>query len=185
MPSERELIEQCLVGELDAFRQLIAPYQGFVMRVSYSVLGNREEAEEATQDTFVRAFNGLKTFNSDGPFQAWLYRIAMRTGLNARRSRRRRRIFERLVDPMGFAQVASSGGDNPETQTLMRETRERVRMMIDTLPRKLHEVVVLSYLEELSEKEISDVLKIPQGTVKSRLHLARKRMAKAAASFKD
>jgi RNA polymerase sigma-70 factor (ECF subfamily) len=185
MPSEMELIEQCLVGNLDAYRRLIEPYQAFVLRVSLSVLGNREEAEEAAQDAFVRAYNGLAKYKSDGPFQAWLYRIAMRTSLNAHRSRKRRRIFERLVDPTGFDQVASSGAENPETQSIHRETREKVRRMIDSLPRKLHEVVVLSYLEEFSVREIAQMLDIPQGTVKSRLHLARKRLAAIAEDLTD
>ena len=176
MPRERDLIQQCLSGNRDAFRRLIEPHQDFVFRVSLSVLGNREEAEEAAQDAFVRTFRGLDSFSGQVPFQAWLYRIAVRTALNARR-RRRRRLFERLTPPSWFGGLASAT-DAPDADVVRQDARIRLRATIDRLPRKLHEVVVLTYMNELTCGEIAEILSIPEGTVKSRLHRAREILQK-------
>ena len=177
MLQERDLIQQCLSGNRDAFRKLIEPHQDFVFRVALSVLGSREEAEEAAQDAFVRAYRGLGSFSSQVPFQAWLYRIAVRTALNARR-RRRRRLLERLTPPSWFGSLASARTDAPDVEVAKRDVRIRLRATIDRLPRKLHEVVVLTYLDELACGEIAEILDIPEGTVKSRLHRAREKLQK-------
>ena len=177
MPQERFLIQQCLSGNQDAFRRLIEPHQDFVFRVALAVLGSREEAEEAAQDAFVRAYRGLGSFSGKVPFQAWMYRISVRTALNVRR-RRRRRLFERLTPPAWFGGQASSATEAPDTQFAKRDARIRLRAIIDRLPGKLHEVVVLSYLQELAGSEIAIILNIPEGTVKSRLHRAREKLQK-------
>lgn len=177
MPQERDLIQQCLSGNQDAFRRLIEPHQDFVFRVAISVLGSREEAEEAAQDAFVRAYGGLSSFSGKVPFQAWMYRIAVRTALNARR-RRRRRIFERLTPPAWFGGLASSETETPDALFAKRDARIRLRAIIDRLPAKLHEVVVLTYLQELACGEIAEILNIPEGTVKSRLYRAREKLQK-------
>ena len=107
MPTERFLIQQCLSGNQDAFRRLIEPHQDFVFRVAISVLGSREEAEEAAQDAFVGAYRGLGSFSGKVPFQAWMYRIAVRTALNVRRrtatAPARATDAARLVRWTGFA----------------------------------------------------------------------------------
>ena len=175
MPQERFLIQQCLTGNQDAFRRLIEPHQDFVFRVALAVLGSREEAEEAAQDAFVRAYRGLGSFSAKVPFQAWIYRIAIRTALNVRR-RRRRRLFERLTPPAWFGGLASSDSEAPDTQFAKRDARIRLRAIIDRLPAKLQEVVVLTYLQELACGEIAEILNIPEGTVKSRLHRAREKL---------
>ena len=177
MPLERDLIQRCLSGNRDAFRRLIEPHQDFVFRVAFSVLGNREEAEEAAQDAFVRAYRGLGAFSAKVPFQAWMYRIAVRTALNARR-RRRWRLFERLTPPEWFGGLAAAAGDAPDADVEKQDARKRLRAAIDRLPRKLNEVVVLSYLDELDGREIAAILDIPEGTVKSRLHRAREKLQK-------
>ena len=107
-----------------------------------------------------------------------MYRIAVRTALNVRR-RRRRHLFERLTPPAWFGGLASSDSEAPDVQFAKRDTRIRLREIIDRLPAKLHEVVVLTYLQELACGEIAEVLNIPEGTVKSRLYRAREKLQKA------
>lgn len=177
MPQERDLIQQCLSGNRDAFRRLIEPHQDFVFRVALSVLGSREEAEEAAQDAFVRTFRGLGSFSGQVPFQAWLYRIAVRTALNARR-RRRRRLLERLKPPSWFGGLASVATEAPDALFAKRDARIRLRSIIDRLPGKLQEVVVLTYLQEFTCREVAEILNVPEGTVKSRLHRAREKLQK-------
>lgn len=177
MLTERFLIQQCLSGNRDAFRRLIEPHQDFVFRVAISVLGSREEAEEAAQDAFVRAYRGLGSFSKKVPFQAWMYRIAVRTALNVRR-RRRRRLFERLTPPAWFGGLASTMTEAPNARLVRQDVKVRLRAIINRLPEKLHEVVVLSYLQELAGSEIAIILNIPEGTVKSRLHRAREKLQK-------
>ena len=175
MSQERVLIQQCLSGNQDAYRRLIEPHQDFVFRVALSVLGNGEEAEEAAQDAFVRAYRGLGSFSGKVPFQAWMYRIAVRTALNVRR---RRRLFERLAPPAWFAGLASPETEAPDVRFAKKDARIRLRAIIDRLPAKLHQVVVLTYMQELACGEISAILNIPEGTVKSRLYRAREKLQK-------
>ena len=177
MPQERDLIQQCLSGNRDAFRRLIEPHQDFVFRLALSVLGSREEAEEAAQDALVRTYRGLGSFSGQVPFQAWLYRIAVRTALNARR-RRRRRLLERLTPPSWFGGLASAETEAPDALFARRDTRIRLRATIARLPVKLQEVVVLTYLQEFTCSEVAEILNIPEGTVKSRLYRAREKLQK-------
>lgn len=180
MNRDRELIRQCLEGGLDAFRLLIEPHQARVRRIAASVLGDREEAEEAAQDAFVRIYKGLGTFRGEVDFGVWACRVAVNTCYNAARKRRYRRRMERVTDPARMVEYSSSDLGNPERVTMDRETGARIREIIRKLPKKLHEVVVLSLLDEMSHDEVSQALSIPVGTVKSRLHLARKRLASDA-----
>lgn len=175
MPQERDLIQQCLSGNRDAFRRLIEPHQDFVFRLALSVLGSREEAEEAAQDALVRTYRGLGSFSGQVPFQAWLYRIAVRTALNARR---RRRLLERLAPPSWFGGLASAATEAPDALFARRDARTRLRATIARLPGKLQEVVVLTYLREFTCSEVAEILNIPEGTVKSRLYRAREKLQK-------
>ena len=178
MSRDQELIKRCLAGDLDAFRDLIEPHQASVFRIALSVLGNREEAEEATQDTFVRVYRGLHSFRGDAAFRGWVCRVAVNTCYNASRRARRRRAVEKAMDPWILPETGSGDKASPESETADREIGRKLRELIRKLPEKLHEVVVLSYLRDLSHDEIADALGIPRGTVKSRLHLARERLAR-------
>ena len=177
MLQERDLIHQCLSGNRDAFRRLIEPHQDFVFRVALSVLDNREEAEEAAQDAFIRAYRGLGSFSGRVPLQAWLYRIAG--------SNRPERKATPAPTAIGAADAALMvrrpgicGNKRPDAEVERQDARIRLRATIGRLPRKLHEVVVLTYMEELACREVAEVLNIPEGTVKSRLHRAREKLKK-------
>ena len=134
-----------------------------------------DDGEEAAQDAFVRTFRGLGSFSGQVPFQAWLYRIAVRTALNARR-RRRRRLLERLTPPSWFGGLAAPATEAPDALFAKRDARMRLRATIDRLPGRLHEVVVLTYLQELTTAEVAEILNVPVGTVKSRLYRAREKL---------
>jgi RNA polymerase sigma-70 factor (ECF subfamily) len=178
MSRDQELIKRCLAGDLDAFRDLIEPHQASVFRIALSVLGNREEAEEATQDAFVRVYRGLHSFRGDAAFRGWVYRVAVNTCYNASRRVRRRRAVEKSMDPRSLPETGLDDKPSPESEIADREIGRKVRELIRRLPKKLYEVVVLSYLRDLSHEEIADALGIPRGTVKSRLHLARERLGR-------
>lgn len=180
MPSERDLIRRCLTGDVDAFRRLVEPHQDFIYGIALSVLRNREEAEEAAQDALLRIYQGLGSFRGEVPFRSWAYRIAVRVSFNVHRRGRRRRDSERVTDPDRIDRMDSGDARTPDVDAEQEEVRRRLGGIIERLPRKLHEVVVLSYLREWSHVEIAEVLEIPEGTVKSRLYLARVRIRKEA-----
>lgn len=180
MCADRELIARCLDGDLHAFRRLIAPYEGAVYRVAFAVLGNREEAEEAAQDVFFRVHEGLGALRRDLSFGAWVHRVALNTSISAYRRGRRRRRAELSTDPTELTGVPSRNPSNPERDAAEEEAGRKVRAMIRRLPRKLCEAVILRYLQDKSVAEIAEILGIPRGTVKSRLHLARQRLLKEA-----
>lgn len=180
MSIERDLIQQCLAGNLDAFCRLIAPHQDFLYRIALSILGTREEAEEAVQDALIRIYRGLSSFTIEVPFQAWAYRIAVRVCFNHHRSRRRRRRRETPIGREQIDRMASPEGRAPDADAERAELRRRLREIVDRLPEKLHRVVVLCYLGDLSMSEVADLLDVPEGTVKSRLYAAREKIQKEA-----
>lgn len=149
-------------------------------RIALAVLGNREEAEEAAQDVFVRVHRGLASYRGEVSFRAWVHRVALNTSISTYRRGRRRRRTERSTDPVELAEVVSGNPGNPETQAANHEVEQKVRQMVRRLPRKLCEAVILHYLQEMRLEEIGEVLGIPIGTVKSRLYLARQRLVKEA-----
>jgi RNA polymerase sigma-70 factor (ECF subfamily) len=161
------LVSQCLAGDASAFERLVCRYQRPLFTVAYRMLGNYDEASDATQDAFVRAYEKLTTFDPRYRFFSWIYRILVNECHNVRRARR----VEEPVTPDLMV-----GGDLIETLELA-ERRRHVQAAILALPPEYREVIVLRHFGELSYEEMSAALRIPEKTVKSRLYIARQRLA--------
>jgi RNA polymerase sigma-70 factor (ECF subfamily) len=168
------LIRRCQHGDPLAIEVLIRRYQNYVFRLCYLVMRNEQDAEDITQETFVRAFRALPRFEirEGTSFEAWLYRVAV----NACRSRMRRRWYQVLPWPDPAPQIASEPEEQPERCLIRGERRDRVLAAIDCLGDKHRLVVILRYYGGLSNEEIAQALGIPCGTVRSRLHVARRRL---------
>jgi RNA polymerase sigma-70 factor (ECF subfamily) len=168
------LIRRCQHGDPLAIEVLIRRYQNYVFRLCYLVMRNEQDAEDITQETFVRAFRALPRFEirEGTSFEAWLYRVAV----NACRSRMRRRWYQVLPWPDPAPQIASEPEEQPERCLMRGERRDRVLAAIDCLGDKHRLVVILRYYGGLSNEEIAQALGIPCGTVRSRLHVARRRL---------
>ena len=168
------LIRRCQRGDRLAIEVLIRRFQNYVYRLCYLVMRNEQDAEDMTQETFIRAFRALPRFEirKGTSFEAWLYRIA----INACRSRMRRKWYQVLPWPEPAPQMVAEPEAQPERQMLQGEQRDWILEAIDHLGDKHRLVVILRYYAGLSNEEIARTLDIPSGTVRSRLHIARQRL---------
>jgi RNA polymerase sigma-70 factor (ECF subfamily) len=163
-------------AELDHFERLVRENQRVVYQIAFGVLGNAADAEDVTQDAFVRAYAKLTSLREPLSFRAWVCRIARRLALNRiRADARARRREERVPSDADCAVDVAALAEDREFQT-------RVRLEIDRLPQKLRDVLILCAIEGLEPSAVSRLLGIPQGTVRSRLHLARKQLLRALSS---
>ncbi len=147
-----------------------------VYQIAYSVLGNAADAEDVTQDAFVRAFAKFASLREPQRFRAWVCRIARRLALNRIRADARTRRREELAP--------ADAGDAVDVEALAadREFEARVQREIGRLPEKLRDALTLCAIDGLEPSAVAAVLGIPQGTVRSRLHLARKQLLRALSS---
>jgi RNA polymerase sigma-70 factor (ECF subfamily) len=164
---DADFVRRCLGGETAAFSQIVERYQRVLFTVAIRMLGDYDEAADATQNAFVKAYRRLDRFDPTQRFFSWIYRIVVNECLNARRDRRR---SEPITPELA---TVDSPADLLETE----ERRRRVQAAILALPIEYREVIVLRHFAERSYDEIADALGIPSRVVKSRLHTARERLA--------
>ena len=163
---ERAAVDAVLAGDRDAFRFLVEREGPAVQRACHRVLGDLHEAEDAAQEAFVTAFRSLAAWRGDGPFGAWLTRIAIRIAL--RRAQRRRDVA--WIDPSDPSTgVDLPGGQDPAFTTLRAERAAGVRAAVGRLDEPYREVVALRFFGELSLEEIAVQTGRPLGTVKTHL----------------
>jgi RNA polymerase sigma-70 factor (ECF subfamily) len=169
------VVRRVLAGDREAFRVLVETEGQAVVRTCERILGNRHDAEDAAQETFVIAYRSLGTWRADGPFGAWLARIAVRIAL--RHVAQRRNVA--WLDPMASstavdesvraAEVAEVGSD-PLGLALLSERAASVRRAVATLAEPYREIVALRFFAERSLVEIAHETGRPLGTVKTQLH---------------
>ena len=160
-------IARCLKGDASAFGPLVDRYNRVLFTVALRLLGNAEDARDATQNAFVRAYQRLDTFDPSRRFFSWIYRIAVNESLNLRRAQRPHEPLPETLEVAGATMEALEA----------RELSERVQAALMTLSAEHREVVVMRHFADLSYQEIAETLDIPEKTVKSRLFSARQRLA--------
>jgi RNA polymerase sigma-70 factor (ECF subfamily) len=168
------LIRRCQRGDALAIEVLVRRYQNYVYRLCTLVMRNEQDAEDMTQETFIRAFRALPRFEirQGVSFEAWLYRIAV----NACRSRMRRKWYQVLPWPEPAPQIVAEPEAQPEHKLIQGEQRDQILDAIGSLSEKHRLVVILRYYAGLTNEEIARALSIPSGTVRSRLHIARQKL---------
>ncbi|KON67306.1 RNA polymerase sigma factor SigW [Peribacillus butanolivorans] len=177
----KERINQVLKGDHNAFGEIVELYKDKVFQICFRMLGNRQEAEDLAQEAFVRAFVNIRSFNIQMKFSTWLYRIA--TNLCIDRLRKKKPDYYLDAEVSGseglnmYSQIASDMA-KPEDEVESLELQETIQVEIMKLPEKYRSVIVLKYIEELSLKEISEILDLPVGTVKTRIHRGREALRK-------
>ncbi|MGF1483479.1 MAG: RNA polymerase sigma factor [Opitutales bacterium] len=179
--ADKALVDRYQAGDDAAFEQIVTRYWDRIFSRAYQLLQNREDAEEVTQDTFLRAQKGLENFRGDSSFSTWLYQIA--TNLSHNRYwywwRRKRgssfSIDQNLVEDgeMTLGDVLPSDGEHPGDAYLTQEFVEQVDSCMDFLSEKHREILILRNVKNLSYDEIAVKLELSVGTVKSRIARAR------------
>jgi len=177
---EADLIRRTLAGDRNAFEGIVRRYHGHLLRTLRGITRNLDQAEDLTQETFLRAFRALDRFDLDRPFHPWLWTIGIRLALHAIARKDRSNLSLDAEDPQGPGEGRREGGwlADPRSTEQLEEHLLR-RALIDALEElepEFRAVVVLRALEERSYEEISEILEIPKGTVMSRLFRARLRL---------
>jgi RNA polymerase sigma-70 factor, ECF subfamily len=169
-------IKQVKKGDQDAFAEIVEYYKDKVYQLCYRMLGNAHEAEDSTQEAFIRAYVNIHSYDSTKKFSTWLYRIA--TNLCIDRIRKKKPDYYLDAEISGtdgldmYSQIPAKQ-ELPEDELEKLELQEQIQQEILKLPEKYRSVIVLKYVDELSLKEISDILDLPVGTVKTRIHRGR------------
>jgi RNA polymerase sigma-70 factor (ECF subfamily) len=170
------LIEQCLAGDQSAWEQIVRQNWRKVFNVAYKFVGKHDEAEDLTQDIFLKIFKALGTFDRRANFQTWIISISRNLCIDHYRSvRKERQTIARDVDSNDLQPASVERG--PYAQAEHQDLRAQLRQALETLPITLRTAVVLRDLQELSYQEIADRLGLPEGTVKSRINRGRIELA--------
>ena len=189
--TDQSLIEACLAGRREAFGQLVERYQHRLFHSLVHLLDSTEDAQDAAQDALILAFEKLGTFRGESQFYSWLFRIAYNSAVS---SKRKPGSSKRKTGPMSVSLEArrdASGLEpadlNPSTEPsfgLDVSDRQRlVQQALGELSEEFREAIVLKEIEQMSYEEIAEVVGIPLGTVRSRIHRARMELRQKLAAF--
>jgi len=184
--SDEVIVERALTGDAEAFGELVRRWERRIFALTYGMLGREEDARDATQETFLAAFRNLRGFRGEAKVSSWLHRIAVNQCIS--RQRRAKVRSESALDDDDEKVAASFAAPVSESPMRVVEGRQEtlaVRRAINSLPVELRQVVVMKEFEELTFREIADVLDLPLSTVKSRLYTALKQLQMRLRKFES
>lgn len=176
LEDEKKLIKQSISGDVSSFEQLINQYQKMAYNVAYRIMGNEEDAKDMTQEALIKVYKKLKTFRMDASFSTWLYRIVMNTCKDDLRKKKMKTISIDKTYDTGSGEVQMEIEDDklgPEDRLIQKETQGFVQEALQEIPEANRIVLVLRDIKGMSYDEISEVLDLPKGTVKSRINRGR------------
>jgi RNA polymerase sigma-70 factor (ECF subfamily) len=173
------LVQAILKGDQDAFRQLVEKYQRSVYNITWRMVRNDEDARDLTQETFIRVYRGLGTYDQTRTFSTWLFRIATNLCIDHHRKKKMRTVSidgSQIGDETREPMALPDHGPRPDRLHEVTSLAERIDSFLERLSPAYRAVLVLRYREQLSYEEMADVLDIPLGTVKARLHRAHRHL---------
>jgi RNA polymerase sigma factor (sigma-70 family) len=177
--SEKKIIEKVLGGDANAFEELVLKYEKTVYNLALRMVGDRDDAFDMTQEAFIKAYGSLSSFRGDSKFSVWIYRIATNVCLDFLRSKSRKQQVSLTVsdDDDEDAQLdIPDPSSAPEQQLMQKMSMQSVEEGLKTLPDKQRQILVMRELGGMSYAEIGAALSLEEGTVKSRIFRARKRL---------
>jgi RNA polymerase sigma-70 factor (ECF subfamily) len=169
--ADAALIEAVLAGNVELFGELVQAYQGRLYNAVARMVGNPDDAEDIVQDAFVQAFRKLDSFRASSSFYTWIYRIAVNAAINFHRRHRRTLAF--TVDHEEGSSVEGSSREAPSQRLESLEESARVQQGLMQLSEEHRQILVMREIDDLSYEQIAEILRLPVGTVRSRLHRAR------------
>lgn len=173
------LVEAAKAGDDRAFEALVRRYRKRIFALALHIIGSSSEADDITQDVFLKAYRALPGFEGRSQFFTWVYRMTVNRSLNARRDRARR--GEDSDDPRLELAVAVDARSNPSRATELRQTYARLLRALDGLPPDMRTTVILVSLQGMSHGEVAIVQNVSEGTIAWRMHEARRRLNEAMA----
>lgn len=174
---ERAIIDRCKHGDLSAFNELLKQHEKSAYNLAYRLTGNYDDANDIVQESFIRVYNAIQTFRGDANFSTWLYRVITNVYLDARKKEKHRAhasLDDGLeLDESIVTRQVEDTAPLPDKQLEGKERKKVIEAAIQTLPEYQRAMVVLYHVQGCSYEEISKILGMPLGTVKSRLNRAR------------
>ncbi len=181
--SEAEIITKLIAGDETAFKQLVVQYQQLVVNTCFGMVHNTEDAEDIAQEVFIEVYRSVHKFRADSKLSTWLYRIAVNRSLNFIRDNKKNKWFQSFEDAVKtknseIPKLTGSDIENPEYELENRERANMLHEAINKLPENQKIAFSLNKYEELSYKEISEVLDLSVSSVESLIHRAKKNLQK-------
>ncbi len=181
-PISKETIRQAIEGDQHAYAEIVDRYRPQIYTLIIRMVKTREEAEDLTQETFIKAFHSLPSFNAEYAFSTWLYKIAVNNCIDYFR---KKRLKTTSIDTPIVAKDGELPREFPDDQTqgpdsglMDQERKSQIQSAIDNLPEKYRDAIVLRHVHDKSYEEIAEELNVPIGTVKVRIFRAREMLKK-------
>jgi RNA polymerase sigma-70 factor, ECF subfamily len=175
------IVERALSGDAEAFGEIVRRWERRIFALTFGILGREEDARDATQETFLAAFRNLRGFRGEAKASSWLHRIAVNQCLT--RQRRARVRNESALEDSPETDFAGPVDKSPASVVEGRQRTVAVRRALNGLPIELRQIVVMKEFEELTFREIAEVMDLPLSTVKSRLYTGLKQLQMRLAKF--
>lgn len=176
---DSELVERCLAGDESAWEDLVRLHTKRVYSIAYRFTGNDTQAQDLTQDVFLRVFKSLKSFRAgEGSFQVWLARLTRNLLIDHYRRTKLERATDSIEDSVYVIESKTAVESRTDSRVVGREASELLQGALQKLSPELRETVILRDIEELEYREIALALNVPEGTVKSRLNRGRAELAR-------
>jgi RNA polymerase sigma-70 factor, ECF subfamily len=188
--NDSEIIRLILKGDRQIFRLFVEKYQSMVFRTCMGFLHDKDDADDLTQDIFIQAYQSLNSFKGDSSFSTWIYRIAVNASLNRVRKNSGNPVFNRLDSLFGSGKEKEISlpvfdNENPESILIRQEHSKWVQKALDNLPENQRTAIVLSKYDDLSQKEIAEIMKTTEGAVEALIQRAKTNLrAKLSSSYK-
>jgi RNA polymerase sigma-70 factor, ECF subfamily len=182
--SERDvdwvIVQRVQAGDVAAFDELVIKYRERIYSIIYNLTSNKEDSFDLSQEAFIKAFQSISRFQGKSSFFTWIYRIAVNTSLSFLKKNRHRRFlsYENISEETGSSDVLEvlAAKTSTEKPTLIKELQHKLNEALQTLSVKHRTVLVLFEIDNLSHQEIADIMNCSVGTVRSRLHYAKKQL---------
>ncbi|MBC8098980.1 MAG: sigma-70 family RNA polymerase sigma factor [Armatimonadetes bacterium] len=174
-PVITQWVSAAIAGDQEAFAELVYSFQDAVYNLCYRLLGERTEAEDCTQEAFLKAYANLRRYDIERPFKTWLLTIASNHCID--RLRKRRMTWVSIDEPLPATLALASSDPQPEQAALANERSRRIQALLDELPEEYRAAVVLRYWYDYSYVEIAEMLTTTESAIKSRLFRARQMLA--------
>ncbi|HKI78894.1 MAG TPA: sigma-70 family RNA polymerase sigma factor [Ignavibacteriaceae bacterium] len=188
MDKDTELVEQAKNGDLTAFRRLVEKHKRNVYYLAYDLTGSREDAEDVSQEVFIKAFRSLKNFRGDAKFSSWLYRITVNTSFSLKSSKsystmKKSESLDDIIDTK--TEMTAPQNTAPEKKVESGFIQRNIEQALGKLSKRERTIFIMRNFNEMSFDEIVKVLKIQPGTVRSTNFKALQKLRKELAFYKD
>lgn len=176
--TDSEIIQQILSGNRESYRNLVDKYQPMIFRTCMGFLHDKDDAEDLTQEVFIQAYQSLSKYKGDSLFSTWIYRIAVNAALNKIRKNSKNFLLQRIESFLGSEkiknfEIAIPENENPENILILKEHQQWIKHALDRLPENQRTAIVLSKYDDLSQKEIAEIMNTTEGAVEALIQRAK------------